>query len=118
MLWGQPRDFMCSTVHPNLVGHTYMADLLIGWMQTRMVGMLQGKWLRELGGADQPAEMDVRALDSLLCSPLQGVTPAFPCPEHSLMAVRARTGLSPRQPHYTERHDLALPFRSLSPVIL
>ena len=52
---GHCRDFMCSTVHPNLVGHTYMADLVIGWMQTRMVDMLENEWLAEVGGAIRPA---------------------------------------------------------------
>ena len=36
---------MCGRVHPNLVGHTYIADLVIGWMQSRAVSMLLDDWL-------------------------------------------------------------------------
>ena len=42
---GQARDFMCQFVHPNLVGHTYIADLVIGWLQNRAVSMLLEEWL-------------------------------------------------------------------------
>ena len=36
---------MCGRVHPNIVGHTYIADLVIGWMQSQAVGMLLDEWL-------------------------------------------------------------------------
>ncbi len=36
---------MCQFVHPNLVGHTYIADMVIGWMQTRAASMLLDDWL-------------------------------------------------------------------------
>ena len=36
---------MCQFVHPNLVGHTYIADLAIGWLQKRAVSMLLEEWL-------------------------------------------------------------------------
>lgn len=48
---------MCSRVHPNLVGHTYIADLVIGWMQDRMVSMLAKQWLG--GGARLPDAVGV-----------------------------------------------------------
>lgn len=48
---------MCSRVHPNLVGHTYIADLVIGWMQDRMVSMLANQWLG--GGVRVPDALGV-----------------------------------------------------------
>ena len=48
---------MCSRVHPNLVGHTYIADLVIGWMQDRMVSMLAKQWLG--GGVRIPDALGV-----------------------------------------------------------
>ena len=48
---------MCSRVHPNLVGHTYIADLVIGWMQDRMVSTLAKQWLG--GGARGPDALGV-----------------------------------------------------------
>ena len=57
---------MCGMVHPNLVGHTYIADLVIGWMQSCAVSMLLDDWLSPAAAGAQESAGDV---GTQVCAP-------------------------------------------------
>lgn len=74
---------MCNQVHPNLVGHTYIADLLIGWMQNRAASMLVDQWLNPGARAAAAGDLAGKKVRPTLatCGPLPSHSRLWLCQE-------------------------------------